>query len=84
MNEDKQQIINHIKRLEGQLASVRTQLESEHVDCVRASTTLLSAARSFAGLREVFIELFLLKYFVPEVACKDQDKFNKLLSLIKG
>jgi DNA-binding FrmR family transcriptional regulator len=84
MTQDKEQIIYHIKRLEGQLASVRTELEKDTVDCARASTTLLSAARSFAGLREVFIESFLMKYFVPEVDSADQVMFSKLLSLIKG
>lgn len=84
MTKEKQQLIHHISRLEGQLASVKAELQQEHTDCVRASTTLLSASRSFAGLRQIFIESFLLKYFIQDIAAKDRDMFTKLLTLIKG
>jgi len=84
MNDTKKQIIDHISRLEGQLASVKNELQQDTVDCAKASTTLLSASRSFAGLRQKFTESFLMKYFVPNVAPKDQELFDKLTALIKG
>lgn len=84
MNDTKKQIIDHISRLEGQLASVKKELQQDKVDCAKASTTLLSASRSFAGLRQKFTEAFLLKHFVPKVATRDQELFDKLTALIKG
>jgi DNA-binding FrmR family transcriptional regulator len=84
MSDTKKKIIDHISRLEGQLASVKTELQKESVDCNKASTTLLSASRSFAGLRQKFTEAFLMKHFVPTVAKDDQELFDKLTALIKG
>jgi len=84
MPDTKKQIIDHISRLEGQLASVKAELQKDTVDCSKASTTLLSASRSFAGLRQKFTESFLMKHFVPTVASKDQELFTKLTALIKG
>jgi DNA-binding FrmR family transcriptional regulator len=84
MNHTQKKIIDHISRLEGQLASVKAELAKEKVDCLKASTTLLSASRSFAGLRQTFTESFLMKHFVPTVTKKDQDMFDKLTALIKG
>lgn len=84
MNENKQAIINHISRLEGQLASVKNQLLEEEPDCVKASKTLLSASRSFAGLREKFVDAFLQKHFVQMKSKNDELMFNELLTLIKG
>lgn len=84
MATQRKQIIDHISRLEGQLASVKAELEKDEPDCLRASRTLLSASRSFAGLREDFVESFLLKYFVSSVRTEDQEKFQQLLALIKG
>ena len=80
--EQRKNIINHIKRLEGQLASVRSELSAEAPDCEKASATMLSASRSFAGLRQKFVELFLQKYFIDTV--KDKNMFDKLLSIIRG
>jgi len=84
MNDTKKQIIDHISRLEGQLASVKKELQQDQVDCSKASTTLLSASRSFAGLRQKFTESFLIKHFVPTVPKQDQELFAKLTALIKG
>lgn len=81
---NKKKIINHISRLEGQLASVKAELTKDDIDCIKASETLLSASRSFAGLRQKFTEAFLLKHFVVQVGKKDQVLFEKLLALIKG
>ena len=84
MKENKKAIINHISRLEGQLASVKNLLLEDEPDCVKASKTLLSASRSFAGLRENFVEAFLQKYFVNLKSDHDKEKFSELLTLIKG
>lgn len=77
-------MIDHISRLEGQLASVKTQIAEEEPDCLRASRTLLSASRSFAGLREEFVESFLLAHFVDRSRIKDKQMFEQLIALIKG
>ena len=42
-NDNQKQITDHISRLEGQLASVKKELQQNSVDCMKASTTLLSA-----------------------------------------
>lgn len=84
MTQEKKNLINHISRLEGQLAAVKAEIQKEKPDCQKASATLLSAARSFAGLRQKFIEAFLLKYFVGSIAPKDKELFEKLTSLIKA
>lgn len=77
-------MIDHISRLEGQLASVKAELAKDEPDCVRASRTLLSASRSFAGLREDFVESFLLTHFVDPKKVRDRQMFEQLLTLIKG
>jgi DNA-binding FrmR family transcriptional regulator len=84
MHDNKKQIIDHLSRLEGQLASVKNEISKDKVDCIKASTTLLSASRSFAGLRQKFTESFLMKHFVPNIDKKDQELFEKLTALIKG
>lgn len=84
MNEERKQIINHISRLEGQLASVKAELMNEKPDCEKASKTLYSAARSFAGLREQFIETFLLTYFIHKKTIRDRSLFEQLIALIKS
>jgi DNA-binding FrmR family transcriptional regulator len=84
MTNTKKQIIDHISRIEGQLAAVKKELSSDKVDCIKASTTLLSASRSFAGLRQKFTESFLMKHFIPNVTKQEQELFEKLTALIKG
>jgi DNA-binding FrmR family transcriptional regulator len=84
MTQDRKKIINHISRLEGQLASVKEELQKEQPDCSKASQTLQSAARSFAGLREQFVETFLLTHFIAETNIKDKALFTNLLALIKS
>lgn len=84
MENNKQAIINHISRLEGQLAAVKSILLEDEPDCIKASKTLLSASRSFAGLREKFVDAFLQKYFVEVKGQKQAAMFSELLTLIKG
>ncbi len=84
MQEDRKKIIDHISRLEGQLASVKSELSLDNPDCEKASQTLQSAARSFAGLREQFVETFLLTHFINSKKIKNQRLFNQLIALIKS
>jgi hypothetical protein len=53
-------------------------------DCGKASQTLQSAARSFAGLREQFVETFLLTHFIEKKKIKDEKLFHELIALIKS
>ena len=84
MKPTRKQIIDHVSRLEGQLASIKKELSKEKPDCIAASKTLLSSARSFAGLREKFVETFLLEHIIDERQIKDKKMFAQLLTLIKG
>ena len=78
-------MVSHIARLEGQLAAVKAELQKEVPDCEKASKTLLSASRSFAGLREQFVESFLVTHFVDTAKIKKHaSAFPELLTLIKG
>jgi DNA-binding FrmR family transcriptional regulator len=84
MTQERKKIINHISRLEGQLASVKVELQKTQPDCAKASQTLQSAARSFAGLREQFVETFLLTHFIDSKKIKDTSLFVSLIALIKS
>ena len=84
MKKERLEIVNHISRLEGQLASVKAELLLDDPDCEKASKTLHSASRSFAGLREQFVETFLLTHFIDKSKIKDQGLFNQLIALIKS
>lgn len=78
-------MVNHISRLEGQLAAVKAELAKPDPDCEKASKTLLSASRSFAGLREQFVESFLTTHFVDaRKRAAHESSFTTLLMLIKG
>jgi len=83
-SESQKKLVDHISRLEGQLARVKTELLSENTDCGQASDTLLSAARSFAGLRLSFIEAFLTTYGSKIHDKANEDNYKKLLAIIKG
>lgn len=84
MTTERKKIIDHISRLEGQLASVKLALAKEEPDCARAAQTLQSAARSFAGLREQFVESFLLSHFIDKRKIADEALFAQLIALIKS
>jgi len=59
MQTDKQKLIHHISRLEGQLASVKKELAAAEPDCEKAALTLKAASRSFSTLRMAFVACFL-------------------------
>jgi len=59
MQPDKQKLIHHISRLEGQLTSIKKQLQAAEPDCEKAALTLKAASRSFSTLRMSFVSCFL-------------------------
>jgi DNA-binding FrmR family transcriptional regulator len=78
-------MINHISRLEGQLASVKRELERKNPDCMKASRTLAAASRSFASLRRSFIECFLGERYVTKVGTSKKDEeYAALLNVINS
>ena len=84
MTKEQKAIIDHISRLEGQLLAVKKELLLPEPNCIRASETLLSASRSFAGRRQKFTESFLLRHFASPTTSKEKEMFSKLIALIKG
>jgi DNA-binding FrmR family transcriptional regulator len=85
MNQRCTPLITHINKIEGQLASIKRELESEDPDCIQASRTLYSLSRSFAGLRLTFIETFISNYTTFKKGTKDTSaEIQELLKLIKG
>lgn len=67
MKTDKQKLIHHISRLEGQLASIKKELAVLEPDCEKAALTMKAAARSFSTLRMAFVACFLEhKYLLKE------------------
>lgn len=75
----------HIKRLQGQLSAVGTELGKEDTDCIKSSNTLFAAARSFAALKQDFVKCFLEQEFLDTKKSKSEDKkLSALLNLIKG
>ncbi len=79
------QLTNHINRIEGQLNSIKKELEQTEPDCIKASQTLYSLSRSFAGLRQQFIETFLQKYMTPKKTKQaESEALTELLKLIKS
>jgi len=77
MQPDKQKLIHHISRLEGQLASVKKELATDKPDCEKAALTLKAASRSFSTLRMAFVSCFLESEYIP--ASKDSDTTYKAL-----
>ncbi|MDQ5952680.1 MAG: hypothetical protein QG626_809 [Patescibacteria group bacterium] len=80
-------VIQHISRLEGQLASVKQSLQTEHPDCDTTAKTLHAASRSFASLREAFVSCVLEHKFVDAktiTTAKNAKEFTSLLSIIRG
>ena len=80
-----EELVHHISRLEGQLASVKRELEHNNPDCMRASKTLAAASRSFASLRRSFVACFLGEKYVRSVSSKRaRDEYATLLNVINS
>jgi DNA-binding FrmR family transcriptional regulator len=87
MDDQCKDLINHIGRLQGQLESVKKELQrGDSAQCGKASRTLLSSLRSFEGLRTAFITMFLDERFLAKRALSSGEKteLKDLLALIKG
>jgi len=59
MKSDKQKLIHHISRLEGQLAAIKKELVLDVPDCEKTALILKAASRSFSTLRMAFVACFL-------------------------
>lgn len=86
-NQDYKPLIDHISRLEGQLASIKKELQMASPDCLKAGTTLRAASRSFASLKYAFVSCFLQKKFLTKqqaLALQDSPEYEALLDLIRS
>lgn len=84
MTTDCTALIHHISRIEGQLAAIKKELQREEPDCIKASQTLYSLSRSFAGLRQKFIQTFLQRYATFHQETNADEALKELLKLIKS
>lgn len=83
--EQRKELIKHISRLEGQLASVKRELQKEAPDCEKASNTLCAASRSFASFRRAFLNCFLDTYTdLPKVKGKHKATIDSLMRVVVG
>lgn len=72
----------HIARVEGQLAAVRSALETN--DCGKAARTLLAASRSLDSIRATCISEFLSQRVYGSAPVKDAALLADVRSLIKA
>lgn len=87
MSSEFKPLIDHISRLEGQLSSIKKELQKEVPDCVRAGTTLRAASRSFSSLKYAFVACFLEKKFLTEkqaASAHVSTEYRALLDLIRS
>ena len=81
---DCKKIIDHISRLEGQLRSLRNQLEKEK-SCEKLVPLALSATKSFDSLRAKMLENFVQNQLLEsDPSVKKWENFQQLLKLIKA
>lgn len=66
MHDRRKKLIHHISRLEGQLASVKRELQLAEPDCEKAALTLKASSRSFSTLRMSFVTCFLEEKYIPK------------------
>ena len=83
MEDKKTQLIHHISRLEGQLASVKRELQESEPDCEKAARTLKAASRSFSTLRMSFVTCFLEQKYLSKVQ-KNDPSYKALLQVINA
>lgn len=79
MQSDRQKLIHHLSRLEGQLSSIKKELTSAHPDCEKAALTLKAASRSFSTFRMAFVSCFLEHKYIS----KKQDSDSTYKALIR-
>ncbi len=80
-----QKITAHIARLEGQLRTLKEQLNTEG-SCENIVPLALSAVKSFDSLKSSMVEHFVKNQLVceREIAPEKLKKFEELLKLIKA
>jgi len=83
MQDKRTKLIHHISRLEGQLASVKRDLQASEPNCEKAATTLKAASRSFATLRMSFVTCFLETKFISKKQEADTT-YKALLQVINS
>lgn len=83
MQEKTKKLIHHISRLEGQLASVKTEISSDNPDCEKAARTLKAASRSFSALRMSFVTCFLETKYISKKHTVDST-YDALLQVINS
>lgn len=83
MQSDKQKLIHHISRLEGQLSSIKKQLAATEPDCEKAALTLKAAARSFSTLRMAFVSCFLGHKYLSKQT-KEDATYKALIEVISA
>ncbi len=83
MQPDKQKLIHHISRLEGQLASLKRELEGDNPDCVKAAHTLKASARSFSSLRMAFVSCFFKYKYLDKQQGTDR-AYDALINVINA
>lgn len=83
MQPDKQKLINHISRLEGQLTSIKKELAEAEPDCEKAALTMKAASRSFSSLRMAFVSCFLEHKYLSRKHNSDTT-YDALLQVINA
>ncbi len=83
MQPNKQKLINHISRLEGQLASIKKELTVAEPNCVKAAHTLKAASRSFSSLRMAFVSCFLEYKYIAKKQDSDAT-YDALIQVINA
>lgn len=59
MHPETKKLVDHISRIEGQLAAIKKALQDPVPECEKAALTLKAASRSFSTLRMAFVACFL-------------------------
>lgn len=83
MQDKKLKLIHHISRLEGQLASVKRELQESEPNCEKAALTLKAASRSFSTLRMAFVTCFLETKYLTKKQESDET-YKALLQVINS
>lgn len=63
---NKTKIIHHISRIEGQLASLKRQMQQNQPDCQKTSQLLRASSRSFSSLREAYVRCLLEEKYIDK------------------
>lgn len=75
--------MNHISRLEGQLASIKKELVVAEPNCEKAALTMKAASRSFSSLRMAFVTCFLEHKYISKKNDSDTT-YNALMQVINA